>query len=130
MPKFNATAAELLIIEKIVYRAQLLGIYESYEGAMAIKDIDACHSNWCPLRLADLLAADDWNFAHDIQGIRDNLDPYTGKMLLPFLPRFYVENVGWAYPNKANPSDGWSTNPPDGWGLTPTIKADGWGTSF
>lgn len=41
-----------------------------------------------PLRLADLLAADDGNFAHDVFGIVKHLDIGTGAMRDCFSPRF------------------------------------------
>jgi hypothetical protein len=50
-------------------------------------DIEACHlSN--PLRLKELLEADEFNFAHDIYGIMNNLNRETGKLQNCFLPRF------------------------------------------
>jgi hypothetical protein len=48
-------------------------------------DLEATHANGCPLRLADLLAADDFNFWHDVSGIARHLDRTTGELheLLP-----------------------------------------------
>jgi hypothetical protein len=84
---FGATAAEYRIISQIAKRA-----YEISNGALAVMDtamdLDACHSNGCPLHLADLLAADDFNFAHDVFGIRRHLDRRTGKLGDCFVPRF------------------------------------------
>jgi hypothetical protein len=51
-------------------------------------DLEATHANGCPLRLADLLAADDFNFWHDVAGIARHLDRTTGQLLHCFLPRF------------------------------------------
>ncbi len=51
-------------------------------------DITAVHANGCPLRLRDLLLADDFNFAHDVFGIRRHLDRTTGQLGGHFLPRF------------------------------------------
>jgi len=53
-------------------------------------DITACHNNGCRLRLADWLAADEFNFLHDLFGIRNNLNRRTGKLDGLFLPRFAV----------------------------------------
>jgi predicted Zn-dependent protease with MMP-like domain len=50
-------------------------------------DIQASHA-LNPLRLDDLLAADDFNFAHDIYGIANHIDRDTGELTDCFLPRF------------------------------------------
>lgn len=61
-----------------------------------IKDIDmltvdmsvgACHiSN--PLKLQELLDADDFNFVHDVCGIVGHINRETGKLENCFLPRY------------------------------------------
>jgi len=51
-------------------------------------NVSACHASGNPLRLADLLAADDFNFAHDVFGIDRHLDRETGALLEHFSPRF------------------------------------------
>jgi hypothetical protein len=51
-------------------------------------DITACHANGCPLDLERMLAADDFNFAHDITGIHANLDRSTGRLGNQFVPRY------------------------------------------
>lgn len=51
-------------------------------------NVSACHANGNPLRLADLLAADDFNFAHDVFGIDRHICRHTGKLLNHFSPRF------------------------------------------
>jgi hypothetical protein len=50
-------------------------------------DITACHLA-TPLKLKELLEADDFNFVHDVVGISNNIDRITGTMLNCFLPRF------------------------------------------
>ncbi len=47
-----------------------------------------CHCFAESLDLERLLAADDLNFWHDINGIVKNIDQKTGKLLGDFLPRF------------------------------------------
>lgn len=49
-------------------------------------DLSAAHA-CCPLDLARLLAADDFNFAHDMFGIMCHMDRRTGKLDNCFLPR-------------------------------------------
>jgi len=51
-------------------------------------DISACHANGCPLRLEKLLAATDFDFSHDILGIRKNLNRETGGLYGNFHPRY------------------------------------------
>ena len=85
--RFDTTREDFAIIEKIAVRAKNLA-YGKYELRDAEMDISACHRNGNPLRLADLLAGDDFNFIHDVFGIRRNLDRNTGKLLHHFCPRF------------------------------------------
>lgn len=51
-------------------------------------DLEACHCNGCPLRLDDMVQADDFNLMHDISGINVHLNHDTGKLEGWFLPRF------------------------------------------
>lgn len=46
----------------------------------------AVHLNGCPLRLAALLDADNFNFWHDIGGILAHLDRNTGELKSHFIP--------------------------------------------
>ena len=52
--------------------------------------IDAVHSNGCPLALAKLLAADRFNFIHDVGGISQHLNRQTGQLEGPFWPRYAI----------------------------------------
>lgn len=90
MVKFEATLAELKIIRKIVKRAQKL--YKKHGGVPydtldAEMDLNATHSNGCPLDFEKLLKFDDFNFAHDIGGIRNCISRKTGKLTKCFVPR-------------------------------------------
>lgn len=53
-------------------------------------DITAVHCNGCQLRLRDLLASDDFNFVHDVFGIRRYLNRENGTLTQFFVPRFAV----------------------------------------
>jgi hypothetical protein len=68
-----------------------VGMYRSLGVRMKrldiLMDVHATHSV-CPLRLDDLLAADDFNFSHDIGGIARHLNRQTGEMEDFFVPRF------------------------------------------
>jgi len=50
-------------------------------------DLDATHSNGCPLDFDKLLNFEDFDFYHDIYGIIKHLDRKTGKLQNCFLPR-------------------------------------------
>ncbi len=76
------------IAKRAVVMAKELGIQYDYQTALM--DIDACHCNGNPLKLGSLLAADDFNFSHDVFGIRRHLDRTTGKLLNCFVPRCSV----------------------------------------
>lgn len=88
--KWDVSPRDGALINKIVERA--MAIYEKNDigrDAMDITmDIEACHLNGCPLRLAEMLVADDFNFMHDIGGINRHLNRQTGKLMNCFLPRF------------------------------------------
>lgn len=83
--KFTDTEHET--VWAIVERAQTAGIYGKHEDLTAEMDIGAAHAD-CPLRLDDLLAADDFDFGHDLRGIKHHMNRKTGKLEGFFLPRF------------------------------------------
>ena len=90
MLNWNSTKEDSQTITKIAERANAMankpgGKYPMLDASM---DIAACHLNGCPLRLKDLLAADDGNFAHDVFGIRQYIDRNTGKLQGCFDPRY------------------------------------------
>jgi hypothetical protein len=51
-------------------------------------DISACHISGNPLDLERLLSAKDFDFIHDIGGIRVSIDRETGKLMNCFDPRY------------------------------------------
>lgn len=51
-------------------------------------DITACHRNGNKLDLERLLAADNFNFWHDVAGISRHIDRTTGQLQDFFSPRF------------------------------------------
>lgn len=87
---FTVSPADAAIIDKIIdrYQADAKKHGVKIDRLSSRMDITACHANGNPLRLADLLAADDFNFCHDVFGIEDHLDRSTGKLLHHFSPRF------------------------------------------
>jgi hypothetical protein len=82
---------EMLIISKIADRyIKMFSVFSRANKADKQEvemDISACHITDCKLDLQKLLEADDYNFAHDVVGIRTNLDRDTRKLLNCFLPR-------------------------------------------
>jgi len=93
--KWNTTKKECDVIEKIALR--VVGImsadYSSKKDAIEgiEMDITACHLNGNPLRLDDMLEADNFNLMHDVSGIGRHIDRNTGKLLGGFSPRFSLK---------------------------------------
>lgn len=86
MIDFECTGEELDIALQIAERAYKANPAFTVLGTSM--DIVATHMNGCPLRLRELLEADDLNFAHDVAGIARHIDRTTGKLTNCFLPRF------------------------------------------
>ena len=88
--KFHTTKEDFGIANKIARRA--VGVFAQAGLSRTIldchMDIMATHANGNPLRLADLFAADDVNFSHDVVGIYRHLDRETGKLGDFFSPRY------------------------------------------
>ena len=90
MIKWTNSQEEMELESKIAKRAYSMALSAGfkYEVTGAIMDIDACHNNGCPLKLQELLDADDFNFAHDVFGIRQHINRQTGKLENCFVPRY------------------------------------------
>lgn len=85
--KFDVTAREHKVLFQIAERA--VSLLEAYDDSVSANmDVTACHCNGCPLKLEELLHADDENFAHDLLGIRRHLNRDTGELMNCFLPRY------------------------------------------
>lgn len=90
MIKWNATKAEFDIINRIAERAVKMANEHkrgSYRKMDAIMDVEACHCNGMPIDLERLLNADNFNFAHDVFGIRRHINRDTGQLENCFVPR-------------------------------------------
>lgn len=83
--KFNATREDSFLIAAIACRAS----HFARDPISTEMDITATHCNGCPLRLKDLLEADDSNFMHDVMGIAHNINRISGEIENHFLPRFH-----------------------------------------
>lgn len=87
---FKSTKEDRDLIGKIVIRGRKLAkkLDIPYDGMDMLMDITAVHLNGNPLRLDDMLKADEFNFGHDLFGIRKHIDRRTGELLHFFSPRF------------------------------------------
>lgn len=91
MIRFDASRSDMEVIAAIGKRARALarGHDVDYTDMTTIlMDITACHVNGTPLRLEELLVAPDFDFAHDVFGIRRHIDRKTGALGGSFLPRY------------------------------------------
>lgn len=79
------TDSEFLVVRAIAERSVELGIHKKVLDAEM--DI-AATAYFVPLRLTELRDADDFNFIHDLGGIRGHLNRETGLLENFFLPRF------------------------------------------
>ena len=86
---FEVSRRDAMTIRKIVDRAVSMAIAKGhpFDRIDMTMDITAAHASGNPLRLSDLLAADDFNFFHDVWGIRKHLNRIDGSMP-EFRPRF------------------------------------------
>ncbi len=86
---FKGSKVEWNLIAKIANRAVALSkkCGGDYSVMTANMDISACHANGCPLKLVELLEADEFTFAHDVFGIREHINRTTGQLEDCFLPR-------------------------------------------
>lgn len=87
---FACPEAERKTIRAIARRARDLYLEHKVDRSALDIDMDlvATHCNGNPLRLADLLDADDFNLLHDVSGIARHLNRDTGKLEGFFRPRF------------------------------------------
>lgn len=77
----------------IMVRATIMGLMKEDEGVERMMDIESADKKF-NLRLDDWLKADDFNFAHDYIGIRDNIvrDDFPATNFGFFIPRFAGQN--------------------------------------
>lgn len=98
MIRFDASAADERLIEQVVKRALRAGLNQHDDRLSLTMDLTAAHANGCPMDWARLLAADDFNFAHDVIGIqrhldRDDASETAGQLINCFLPRFHARQA-------------------------------------
>lgn len=82
---WNCTRKEHEAMKEICDKAEkALGTIDRMSTMM---DLEACHSNGCPLDFEKLAKFDTFNLLHDVCGIARHLDRKTGKLKDCFLPR-------------------------------------------
>ena len=88
MLNWNTTLEDSQTITAIADRfMQFVGLPREYKLTV-IMDIESTHNNGCKLNLYELLKADDYNFIHDVNGIRRHINRNTGKLEDCFIPRY------------------------------------------
>jgi hypothetical protein len=88
---FTVDRVDSRVIHEIAERAMKLTearAHDFFSKMDVAMDLTAVHANGNPLRLEGLRDADDFNFAHDILGIRRHLNRETGRLEDGFRPRF------------------------------------------
>lgn len=102
---WETSPEDYALIKQIASRFEKLkkgfGDPQPYLFVIVCMDITACHMNGNPLRLQDLLDADDFEFAHDVVEINHNIDPNTGSLLNGFIPKHSV-SVAEPDPNQTS----------------------------
>ena len=83
--KLKTTKADRDLIGKIIARAS--GELPQFDRLELAMDLEAVHGCGNPMDFEALLAADKFNFAHDIFGISNHIDRKTGKLTDCFFPR-------------------------------------------
>ena len=77
------------ILKKIAERIRTVYSKENENTIKAlIYLVEACHTHIQPLRLEDMLNADDFNFSHDVSGIYNHIDLTNMELKNHFSPRF------------------------------------------
>jgi len=90
MIKWATNREDMKLEAKIAKRAVVMAkqFNIKYDQMTAVMDIDACHNNGNPLKLKELLDADNFNFGHDVFGIRQHINRTTGQLENCFVPRY------------------------------------------
>lgn len=90
MVKFTVEPEQQDALDKCVDRAleiaDDLGVI--YSRGDCEMDLSACHANGNPMDFKALSEANDFEFVHDVWGIRRHLNRKTGELMDCFSPRF------------------------------------------
>lgn len=91
--QFNCTKSDIENISRILDRVDAITkkFGGKFDRLSAFMDLDATHSNGCPMDFASLAGTDDFNLMHDVNGIARHIDRQTGKLGDLFHPRFALK---------------------------------------
>lgn len=86
---FSVSLEDQRLITRCVRRACDIGlIFDEDESRISLNmDLCAAKAQGCNIDFQKMLGFDSFNFAHDIVGIRKNLNRRTGELMNCFLPR-------------------------------------------
>jgi hypothetical protein len=81
---------ENALLRQIAQRAEVMFAKHGIEVAWPFieSELRIVHREICELRLVELMATDEGNFAHDIVGIHEHIDILDGSFRNGFSPRF------------------------------------------
>jgi len=79
------TRGDMNLINHVTDRA--VNMFPQLDRLSIHMDVSAVHISGCKLDLQKLLKFDDFNFAHDIAGIRSHINRQTGELQDCFVPR-------------------------------------------
>lgn len=82
----ETTKEQIELIVLIAKRADKMGLM-AFDRMSLIMDLQTANDEF-NLRLQEFLDADDYNFAHDIVGIQNNINRLERKMENIFVPRY------------------------------------------
>jgi hypothetical protein len=95
---WSISPADYELLNKCIDRFMLAQKTPQWKRGAILMDLNACHSNGCPLDFQRLLEASDFDFLHDMIGIQDHINRETGKLENCFVPRLAAraETEVWA----------------------------------
>ncbi|MEG1542932.1 MAG: hypothetical protein RR382_00210 [Tannerellaceae bacterium] len=88
------TSEDFALMDEIAMRAKTCYVEDMHVSKYEVDSyficmyLAACHNNGCKLRLDDMLKAKLFDLMHDIIGIRNHINKYTGELDGHFRPRF------------------------------------------
>ena len=90
---FDVSPHDWALILQCVARAKRLYLKNSVALDVLDLNMDLCatHANGCPMDFRKLLDAPDFDFLHDIAGIRRHMNRETGQLENAFLPRCHLQ---------------------------------------
>lgn len=85
---FSCTTEDRVLIGKIITRYASMVPAKTFDKISLEMDLVACNNNACKLDFEAMLNGQEFDFMHDIVGLRRHLNRLTGELEDCFLPRF------------------------------------------